>query len=208
VSVAGDFFPERGPTAQDVIIGREPEILADIDLPGVAAAIWKRTPDRAFQDWLDGLSFERLPELRTTVPVHLAGAAVTMACEYSNMPACAGRDMLASDAAALAAMLAGITKVRMVRLRLDVSDEVMCPKFHLDNVVARLLCTYRGAGTDYVPVRAEGDPKRVRRVPRGSVGLFRGRQWPADETTGLLHRSPAVDASSGSRLLLVIDPAD
>jgi hypothetical protein len=61
------------------------------------------------------------------------------------------RDVLASDIGALAVMMARILDVDHVRLRLDVADEVMCPKFHIDRVPARLLCTYRGAGTEYVP---------------------------------------------------------
>jgi len=192
--------------ARDVIIGSGPDILADIHVPGVAAAIWKRTLDPDFQAWVDRLPLRHLPELRTVLPVHLAEAAVIAAFEKRGAPACAERDMLASDAAALALMLSKILNVRLVRLRLDVSDEVMCPKFHIDNVQARLLCTYRGAGTEYVPEREETDPGRVRQVPQGSVALFRGRQWPGEEMTGLLHRSPAT--GKGRRLLLVMDPVE
>lgn len=206
MSLAGDLSPYDRVAARNVIIGRDADILADIGRAGVAAAIWTRTPERRFQDWLDGLSVDQLPELRTTVPVHLVEAAVMTACEYSRVPACPERDMLASDTAALALMLAKITDVRMVRVRFDVSEEVMCPKFHVDNVVARLLCTYRGSGTEYVPSDVVGDRKRIGTVPCGSVGLFRGRQWPGGEETGLLHRSPASGALAGARLLLVIDP--
>lgn len=194
--------------ARDVVVGRTPDVLEDISLPGIAAAIWKREPVREFQTWLDGLPDLQLPVLRTVVPVHLVEAAVITACERFGTPACAERDMLAGDAAALALMFAKVLNIRKVRVRLDVSTEIMCPKFHIDHVAARLLCAYRGAGSEYVPETAQGNERRGRRVPAGSVGLFRGRTWSGEETTGLLHRSPAMAAGSPARLLLVIDPGE
>jgi hypothetical protein len=195
-----------GPVAADVFMGRDEDILTEIASPGVAAAIWQRTPEPGFQSWMDGLGKELLPDLRTVVPVHLAEAAVITACETSGLDACPERDILASDIGALAVMMAWILDVDHVRLRLDVADEVMCSKFHIDRVPARMLCTYRGAGTEYVPLGSEADPKRIRRVKRGAAALFRGALWDTDETTGILHRSPEVTLEDGPRLLLVIDP--
>ncbi|MET1411497.1 DUF1826 domain-containing protein [Roseibium sp. HPY-6] len=194
--------------ARNVLMGREPDILAEIDAPGVAATIWTRACDQAFQSWIDALPFEQLPELRTIVPVHLAEAAAIAACEQANVPKSPEMDMLTGDVGALAMMLAKSLKVRQVRVRLDVSDEVMCPKFHVDNVPARLLCTYRGKGTEYVPMGHENDQQSVRQVTRGAVALFRGGAWPGEERTGLFHRSPDPEPLSGHRLLLVIDPME
>ncbi|TYC51743.1 DUF1826 domain-containing protein [Rhodobacterales bacterium] len=198
----------RAPVARDVLVGRTPDILDDIGLPGVAAVIWKRDPVNAFRTWLAGLADEHLPVLRTVVPVHLVEAAVITACENYRTPLCVERDMLASDAAARALMFAKVLDIRLVRVRLDVSSEIMCPKFHVDNVAARLLCAYRGGGSEYVSDCAPDDEKRIRALPGGSVGLFRGRTWPGEEATGLLHRSPAMVSGSPARLLLVIDPAE
>ena len=197
---------DKASSARDVLMGREPDILSDIGHSGVAATIWTRPCDKDFQDWIDGLPPENLPELRTVVPIHLAEAAAIAACEQAGLPSGSERDMLTGDIGALALLLAKALKVRQVRIRLDVSDEVMCPKFHVDNVPARLLCTYRGAGTEYVPDGFENDPQRVRQVNRGAVALFRGGAWSGDQPTGLLHRSPDPAAGTGPRLLLVIDP--
>lgn len=192
--------------ARNVLIGRDPEILEDINSSGVAASIWTRTCSQDFQGWVDGLPMEQLPELRTVVPVHLAEAAAIAACEQVQLPLSAERDMLTGDVGALALILSKALDVQQVRIRLDVSDEVMCPKFHVDNVPARLLCTYRGAGTEYVLAGAEDDARQISQVGRGAVGLFRGGAWPGEERTGLLHRSPDPAAGGGARLLLVIDP--
>jgi len=138
--------------ARDVLMGRDPDILNDIRSPGVAAAIWTRRCDAGFEDWIDRLPDDSLPEFRTVVPVHLAEAAAIAACDQAKIPAGPELDMLTGDIAALALILAKALNTRRVRIRLDVASDVMCPKFHMDNVQARLLCTYRGAGTEYVPV--------------------------------------------------------
>ncbi|MBO6508089.1 MAG: DUF1826 domain-containing protein [Roseibium sp.] len=199
-------FEARRHLARDVIMARDPDILDDIHLPSVAASVWMRSPEPGFQDWIDGLPVDRLPEMNAVVPVHLAETAVIAACETAGTPAGGEQDMLAGDIGALALMMAKILRTEHVKLRLDVSDEVMCPKFHTDNVTARLLCSYRGPGTEYVPAGAETDPGRIRQVPTGAVALFRGRAWPDREETGLLHRSPPTPANCSARLLLVIDP--
>nr|WP_244318653.1 DUF1826 domain-containing protein [Roseibium hamelinense] len=194
--------------ARDVLTGRDADILYDIWSPGVAAAIWTRRCDDDFERWIDNIPEACLPEIRTVVPVHLAEAAAIAACDQAKIPAGPELDMLTGDIAALALMLAKALNTRRVRIRLDVASDVMCPKFHQDNVQARLLCTYRGAGTQYVPLGFEADPKRIRSVPRGAAALFRGAASQGGEQTGLLHRSPSVDPKDGARLLLVIDPAD
>ncbi len=194
--------------AADVFMSRDADILGEIISPGIAAAVWQRTPEPAFQSWIDQLKREELPELRTVVPVHLAEAAVIAACETAGTQACAHRDVLASDIAALAVMMARIMNIRHVRLRLDVADEVMCPKFHIDHVPARLLCTYRGPGTQYVPTASELDPSRIRQLNTGAVAIFRGGLWDTGEVTGIKHRSPDILPGEKSRILLVIDPVD
>lgn len=195
-------------SARDVLIGRDADILADIHAPGIAATIWQRIPDPAFQTWIDSLPGDQLPELRTTVPVHLAETAVLAAFATAGTPPGAEQDTLASDVGALALIYCRIMKTQHVRIRLDVSGDVMCPKFHLDTVPARLLCTYRGNGTQYVPKVHQEDPRRIRNLRTGAVGLFRGEKWASEERCDLLHRSPVVTPEAGSRLLLAIDAAD
>lgn len=194
-------------TAQDVLVGRQAEILADIAAPGVAAAIWQRSLDASFQAWIDSLPAEQLPSLRVTVPVPRAKETIQTACDIAKVPQGQQRDMLAGDIGALALRYGQVMKTDYVQIRLDVSAGVMCPQFHVDNVPARLLCAYRGPGTQYVTELHRDDPDRIRTMTTGAVGLFRGAQWKSGEGSSLLHRSPAAQQGSGPRLLLVIDTA-
>lgn len=87
-----------------------------------------------------------------------------------------------------------------------------CPRFHVDNVVLRSLCTYCGPGTEYLPPHAStvlgdrvlrADESRARKAAAGDVlflkGIEEGRWRPA-----AVHRSPL---SEEPRLLLIVDNA-
>ncbi|MEM5581927.1 DUF1826 domain-containing protein [Roseibium sp. AS2] len=194
--------------ARDVIMGRTADILADIHAPGISAAIWTRSPDADFQRWVDGLPIRSLPKMKAVIPVGRVEAAVSATCEMAGLPESRERIMLAGDAGALALILGRLLNVSRVQIRLDVASGVMCPKFHTDAVPARLLCSYRGPGSEYVPAGQESDLRRVRRLRTGAAAIFRGTRWPGAERTELLHRSPPPDQADSTRLLLVIDPVD
>ncbi|MEM9635001.1 MAG: DUF1826 domain-containing protein [Pseudomonadota bacterium] len=200
------ILPQTSFKAQDVLVAEEPEILEDIGLHGVAATVWQRRPKPSFQTWLDGLPARQLPTMRAVTPPEHVEPLVTSACELAKMPDCEERSMLIEDISALALMAGNVLGCSSLRLRLDVAAKTMCPKFHLDAVPARLLCTYRGAGTEYCLEGQTSDSRRIRKVRTGSAALFRGATWPSKEVTALLHRSPAVSDNDVSRLLLVIDP--
>lgn len=183
----------------------EPDGLLRIGEAGVAAAIWDRAPDPAFAAWIDALPPERLPSLRAAMPCARARDAVAAACDDAGLEARRERDLLADDVAALALLFARAAGAPMIHVRLDVVRTDSCRRFHLDTVRLRLLCAYRGAGTEYGAAPHGGTPERIERAPRGAAGLFRGRRWPGEDT-GLLHRSPPIAGTGETRLLLVIDP--
>ncbi|MES0811124.1 DUF1826 domain-containing protein [Roseibium sp. SCPC15] len=194
--------------AEDVLLAAEPDVFEDIGLQGVAAAVWQRRPEPSFQAWLDNLPARHLPTMRVVTPLEHVQSLATSACEQAKMPDCEERNMLIDDIAALAFMAGNVLACSSLRVRLDVASNTMCPKFHLDAVPARLLCTYRGAGTEYCLEGQTSDSRGIRTVRTGSAALFRGANWPSKERTALLHRSPAVRGSDATRLLLVIDPVD
>lgn len=193
--------------AADVVEGGSVEVLRDLHRPGCAAAIWQRRLPPLFGQWLDALPAGRLPGLRASVPLRGIADLVQGACRIARSGADAGQALLASDIARLAAEFARITGTDRVQVRHDVVRGNACSKFHVDYVPTRLLCTYRGAGTQYGPARAGRDPEQVQQMQAGWVRLFRGRLWPGDLPCGLLHRSPPIAGSGETRLLLVIDAA-
>ncbi|MBY8978321.1 DUF1826 domain-containing protein [Rhodobacteraceae bacterium NNCM2] len=183
-----------------------PEGLSTIHKPGCAAAIWRRAPLPKFQSWIDALPPEQLPGTRIILrPERVREALVTLV-QTTGTPACPERDMLVDDIAAMADIFADVMRAPYLRLRLDVVSGNACQKFHIDTVTARLVCTYRGTGTQYGISTDGAEPRRVFTVPTGAPIILRGRLWPETPQSGLLHRSPPIQGTGETRLLLVLDP--
>ena len=116
--------------------------------------------------------------------------------------------MLVNDVAAMADLFTGVLDAPYLRLRLDVISTDACRKFHIDAIRARLICTYRGSGTQY-GISTDGHaPRSVFAVPTGSPMIMRGTLWPETPKSGLLHRSPPIEGTGETRLVLVLDPED
>lgn len=114
---------------------------------------------------------------------------------------------------------------KAIGLRLRLLDKAMCPRFHVDNVPVRLVCTYGGLGTEWLPEAAVNrerlghrsgglpdhasglmlDPDAVRRLPAGAIALLKGEKWPGNQGRGAVHRSPAPTPERPRRLLLTLD---
>ena len=167
-----------------VNLGPDPRVLRTIAMEGVSAAIWHRTLTDGFRDWIDVLSPEHLPRLSATVATDMMERAVLVACDRASTPASHWRDGLAEDAGALAHLFAEAVRAPFLRVRIDRIEGNSCPKWHLDRVRARLLCTWRGPGTEYGAARPDEPPLQTHRLGTGCVAIFRGFLWPGRESPG------------------------
>lgn len=89
-----------------------------------------------------------------------------------------------------------------VDLRIEVTDEQSCPKFHCDNVFVRMLTTYAGPGTEYIYVDR---PNSIIQAPANALVLLKGHRHPNHQDT-VHHRSPKI--LPGQRRLCVIYNCD
>ena len=188
--------------------GAESAVLRTVAMEGVGLALWDRRPPGDFRAWLDALPDPRLPSLRATTPAMRVGPAVAGACAAAGLPEGPHRDRLVGDIAEMARVFAEVLAAPVLDIRLDVATGQACPKWHVDTVRARLLCTLRGPGTEFGAASPDGTPAQLHRVPTGSAGLFRGLLWPGPDVMGIVHRSPPARAGAAARLLLVLDPAE
>jgi hypothetical protein len=111
---------------------------------------------------------------------------------------------LRDDILLQAQRFAAFMQVDAVRLRLEAVTTNACRKIHADYTDLRLITTYHGPGTDYLPVDAEPVEGNLLRMITGHIGLFKGRLF-ADGHVPCLHRSPPIEATGEKRLVLVID---
>ncbi|MEM9223778.1 MAG: DUF1826 domain-containing protein [Pseudomonadota bacterium] len=187
-------------------VADKPEGLSAIHSPGCAASIWRRHPLPSFQAWLDGLDPKILPSGRMTLPADTVHTAVLDLCDRDGTPAGAMRDHLVDDIAALATLFAELMGSALLKLRLERVATNSCTKFHIDAITGRLICTYRGTGTQY-GILTEGDvPRRIFTVPTGSPIILRGTLWPQSPPAGVMHRSPPIEGTGETRLVLILDP--
>jgi hypothetical protein len=192
--------------AVGVGVADTPEALSAFLNPGCAAALWRRQTPPDVQSWLNDLDPEDLPKGRVILPLGKVAETIGHLCDMSGLPACTERDWLEADITLLTEVFADLVSARHLRLRLDVVTTNACRKFHIDAITARLVCTYRGTGTQYGISRDGAEPKRVFTVQTGSPILLRGTRWPETPRSGLLHRSPPIEGTGETRLVLVLDP--
>lgn len=184
-----------------------PEGLAAIAAPDCAAVLWRRAVDPGFQAWIDALPAAQLPRTRTILTPHMVRDAALAACENAGLPEWPERAVLADDIAALAHVFAEATGADWLQMRLEAVTDDACRRFHMDNVTARLVCTYRGPGTEFGFSADGGAPAQILHAPTGSPLVMRGKRWREDPPAGFLHRSPPIEGTGIARLMLALDPA-
>lgn len=195
-------------TVRGIGIVESPEGLSGIHDAENAAVLWDRRPTPRFQTWIDTLSPDRLPEVRVILQPDTIYEALQAVFEACATPDCVESKWLLDDITALAAHFTDIMSARYLRLRLNVVTGDSCRKFHKDAIRARLICTYRGAGTQYGQSLDGADPQHIGSAPTGAPIVLRGSLWPETPDSGLLHRSPPIEGTGETRLLLVLDPID
>lgn len=126
---------------------------------------------------------------------------------------------LARDVEHLAQNLAVVARSVILRAQLEVVENQPCHLFHVDKLQLRMLCTYVGAGTEYVDdCHAErsrlgrGDNEGVLaghsplQIEPNHVILMKGERFPGVTGAGAIHRSPEQGPTE-PRLVLRLDHA-
>ena len=206
-----EITPEKawvGSVTAKVALVDEKEGLVHLFDGNTAAVIWRRRMQERVQSWLDALPVDQLPTGRIVLPVSQVRSAVTELMNISEMPDCAERQLLLDDICLLAHEFDELFAPTYLRLRFDVVTTNKCPKFHIDHVAARLLCTYRGVGTEYSFLDDQKRPAEIFTTPNCAAIVLRGAKWPTDRANNLVHRSPVINDVNETRLLLVIDLVD
>lgn len=193
-------------TAARVDITETPEGLAAIHRNGCPAIIWRRQAADHFRNWIDGLDPDRLPTSRVILRPDAVQEAVEHICRLAGTPPCEERACLAGDIAALAFVFADIMQSEFLQLRLDIVKTVFHQERYVDGVTARLVCTYRGPGTQY-GLSSDGHSRpSFLSVPTCAPIILRGTEWPVSPQCDFLHRSPPLEGTGKTRLVLALDP--
>ncbi|MEN2980770.1 DUF1826 domain-containing protein [Tistrella bauzanensis] len=175
--------------------------------PAAGVGVWRR-PALAFQAALAACPADALPDGRVTIAAtdDAIATGLHQLLSHSRLPMAVSAG-IAADAAALARHFARASAARRLQIRLDAVNGPACRRFHQDHVRARLLCSYRGPGTELAPANVDlnAGPAAFS-LDTAWVAVLRGHRHPLGAGP-LLHRSPqtAQGAPAETRLLLAID---
>ncbi|MGE8437930.1 MAG: DUF1826 domain-containing protein [Pseudomonas palmensis] len=190
----------RGSARQTV--GGSPQVLTEVLQDGVNLAVWQRQLPVHVADFAQVLLSLGQP-LAESLTLELqpdddAPALRGLAAAYADLQ---GYEGFICDVRWLVGAYACLLDARRVGLRLRALEGAMCPRFHVDHVPARLICTYAGPGSEWLTAP---DAVQVEQLSTGDVAVLKGERWLGNEGQGLVHRSPAVPAGQ-RRLMLTLD---
>ena len=186
-------------------ISASPHVLSAIRAENCNLAVWQRTSVAG----LDALELDRIKDIRFASSVGELERALEAQCEQAGYAPGNVRTALVRDIANLADHFAAIMELGAIQVRLAIVTTNSCRKFHADYVKARLITTYIGTGTQWIEDQdLAGDtngeePRRINALSAGDVGLFKGKMWTQ---TPAIHRSPPIEGTDETRLMLVLDP--
>jgi len=205
---------------QTVSIANKPKVLTNIYNDSYNMVIWQRSLSTNFQRAIDSFikSNTTLQFDKQVSPQNILSEMYQALNGYNCMLE------LSEDIAELVDIFCHLFDLTHARLSLITLDRTMCPRFHVDRVPCRLITSYAGNATEWLPNSTvdrtklgtgnKGLPdelsgiyqstKDIQRLNNGDVALMKGNIWEGNEKNGLVHRSPPVK-SGETRLLLTLD---
>jgi len=195
-------------------------VLTDIYQEDTNMVVWKRNLANNLEQAADAI-IESQPTLEELLVVSPEEAFDSVKKLLGGSPEA---EVLAEDIANLVDMFCCLFDLKRGALRMTVLDRAMCPRFHVDRVPCRLVTTYQGIATEWLPHNVAdrsklgtgnmGKPDElsglfehisdIQQLKSGDVGLMKGELWHNNEGAGLIHRSPQVPNNT-RRLVLTLD---
>lgn len=162
---------------------------------------------------------KELKQLATTsVECKVSGTVdeITTALEANLKEQLPNYDFLLEDISNILSLFQKVSKAESFRVLLATVKTNMCRKFHTDINDLRLLCTYAGPGTLWLPDEIINqkafksknqnivlDENLIQQANIGDIVILKGALYPDAEA--ILHRSPTIEETGEQRLLLRID---
>ncbi len=195
--------------------GKNPGVLTDIYLEETNIVVWQRELSNTLKESVDSF-LKSNSNFQTSMTVTPQSALSSVNSSFND----SSQLELSENIAELVDMFCYLFELKRVGLRLSVLDRAMCPKFHVDKVPCRLITTFQGACTEWLPHAAVNRDKLgagpmsqdnlfknqedIQSLHAGDVALLKGENWQGNENAGLVHRSPAL-VSGERRLILTLD---
>ena len=199
-------------------LDRQLAVLDAIAQPTVSIAVYRRPLPEMMLGELSCWAREHDPSYDEVVQPEAWDVASAMA----QLTHAGARSWLEADVTQLLARFVALAETPRVRIALRAVQTDACRKFHVDFVHMRLITTYVGPGTEWLPHHAarrevlEHPPdcpcdanqaivrarRAVRHARTGDVLLMKGERH--GHGAGTVHRSPPIEAAGATRLVLTL----
>lgn len=209
-------------------IDEYPDVLARIYDDEVSIAVWQRKLDQEISLYLDQLLRQpnKIALKLSGTPEQLLNEIKAVFPEQFNID---GKSISASgffsDITLVLEMFCCLFDAKALGLRINVLEHAMCPRFHVDNVALRLITSYHGLATQWLPNQVAnrsalgtdmasqiGGPgaitdkaSHIQDMAAGDVALFKGELWEGNQGRGIIHRSPKITDEQPRRLVVTCD---
>jgi len=196
-----------------VSVSDNPLILSDIYQPAVDFAIWQREVSEALEQDIETL-LQKQKTFSFRIILQPDEVADWLKAKWPSMHL----KTFQADVQKLVTMFADLFDQSHVGMRLELVDKTLCPLFHVDKVMARMVTTYHGPATEWLMEdninrqalklsdhdHVMRDMHKLQVANVGEVLVFKGQDWPGDDVQGIVHRSAQATAEK-RRLLLTLD---
>jgi len=204
---------------EHVALANQAGDLAAITHPERNLAIWPRELAPPLRAALADPRFDSPLNLRRDLQAARVAVELDDAVARLELASFGAALALREDFLMLARAFFEFCGVGRVRFSVDRVEDGMCRAFHADQYRLRLICTYRGAGTEWL---ADADVRRgmlscadldaryesharIRRLRSGWVAVLKGEGFAGAEGRGIVHRSPQPQDGDPARILVRLD---
>ncbi len=200
-------------------IGLEQDTLMEIHQPSVNIAIQQRDISHLYSEIKNFLETAQVP---FQCSGNINQLEITL-IEYFEKLGYNSNSLLLKDVLGILKVFTQVTEYKEFKVLLSIVNSDMCRRFHTDMNHLRLLCTYSGPATLWIPDEKVNrlalqflkendeiikDCEYIQQVATGDICILKGALYPHPDTRAIVHRSPAVEETGSQRLLLRIDTND
>lgn len=182
-------------------------------------AIFQRRVSPVLNTFLDLLQHvPDVPTIQETLPLYKLNSLLRQHLSIFQTLHTQGYQEFMQDIYQISTQFCQLTQANKFKIYFAKINDSMCRLFHTDANELRLLCTYRGAGTQWVSnhnihqdlFNSTSNRDRIRdlskvfEIETSSIAILKGALHDNIATTAVVHRSPPLTKGK-SRLLLRLD---
>lgn len=197
---------------KNLVVARQPVDFDRIKDPQKNILLYAWAPSAQLRQVIEESRVASLPTLSMTMPSEQIGQAATRAADPLAR-------WVLEELTDVLTGYATLVPEKRVTIAFCKTREQSCPVFHIDRLSVRLLCTFKGPGTEWLDDAqvqrrwlGRGDNRKIAgpeaivySTQPFQVCLLKGEQGLSQKDCGVVHRSPRVPHESEGRWYLRVD---